>query len=91
MSGKSNNSDYQNHFQGIQRLQDKNYLVISGGDWRNSKSDLFIIKMGSRPVKGSWWSNITTTPVAPEEDVIISAIDLDDKNWHAGGNSYERK
>jgi hypothetical protein len=85
MSSEHNNSGYQNHFQGIQRLQDKNYLVISGGDWRNSKSDVFIIQMESRPAQGPWWSNIVTTIEPPRTDGIVVALELDDKHWHAGG------
>lgn len=84
-SGENNNNGYQNHFQGIQRLQEKNHLVISGGDWRNSKSDLFIVKIGSRPEKGAWWSNIITAQDPPQSDAIIASIELDKKNWHAGG------
>ncbi|MBN1272298.1 MAG: hypothetical protein JXB26_08510 [Candidatus Aminicenantes bacterium] len=85
MSGNYNNNGYQNHFQGIQPLQDKNYFVVSGGDWKNSKSDLFIAKMDSRPEKGPWWSNITTTPDPPLSDAVMAAIELDEKHWHAGG------
>jgi len=85
MNPKHNNDGYQNHFQGIQRLQDKNYVAISGGDWKKSKLSLFIIKMGSRPKKGPWWSNIVTAPEYPQTDLVVAAISLDDKHWHAGG------
>lgn len=82
---KDNNGGIQNHFQGIQRLSQGQYFVVSGSDWRTPRSDLFVVKMGSRPKNGPWWSNIAITRTAPDTDGIVVTIELDNKLWHAGG------
>lgn len=82
---KKNNGGVQNHFQGIQRLSQSKYFVVSGGDWKTPCSDLFVLKMDSRPKTGPWWSNIAITRKPPDSDGIVTTIELDSKLWHAGG------
>ncbi len=82
----------QNHFQGIQRLYKKNYLIISGGDPKNG-SHLFVVKMGSRRNQGSWCSNLLESEIPPKEDAVNLVILVDVVGggtsglWHAGGLS----
>jgi hypothetical protein len=82
---KDNVDGFQNHFQGMQRLNQGRYCVISGGDWKTPKSDLFVIKMESRQKPGPWWSNLITSKLPPDDDHIIASIELDRSLWHAGG------
>ncbi len=82
---KDNVDGFQNHFQGMQRLNQGKYCVISGGDWKTPKSDLFIIKMESRPKEAPWWSNLIASKFPSEDDHIIANVELDTNLWHAGG------
>ena len=43
---------YQNHFQGIQRLHHKPYVLISGGDWWHRRGYLFVVKLGTKEGAG---------------------------------------
>lgn len=77
----------ENHFQGVQRLGDSNFVVISGAIKQEKLSQLFVVQMGSRSADGDFQGNLSgsyTSP--PEEDKIIAHIDLKDPVfWHAGG------
>jgi hypothetical protein len=80
-----------NHFQGIQRLRQGNYMVISGGDPNDMqggpRSHLFIIKTASRSEMGGWRSNVIKDGKPPNQDKIIKTIGIDSTLWHAGGIS----
>ncbi len=76
-----------NHFQGIQRLQTQNYLVISGGDPHEACSHLFIVRMGSRIGAGGWRSNLIATGRPFDADEVVGVIGIDPLMWHAGGIS----
>jgi len=82
-----NKFGFQNHFQGIQRFQAGNYLVVSGADPHEPSSHLFVIKMGSRRANGGWRSNRIATGLPPDEDEIVRIIAIDAVMWHAGGLS----
>jgi hypothetical protein len=43
---------FRNHFQGIQRLTNTNYLAISGSNTNEPMSNIFIVKIDSRREKG---------------------------------------
>ncbi len=75
-----------NHFQGIQRLRKGNYLAVTGGDVHDKVGHLFVIKMGSRNSVGSWRTN-RVDGLPPEEDRVVSVLDLHSELWHAGGIS----
>jgi hypothetical protein len=60
------------HFQGIQRLNRDPYLAITGASiivpgGIGQAGHLFIVKMGSRPSKGAWGSNLPR----PSREIII--------------------
>ena len=74
-----NRDGIQNHFQGIQRLRDNRYLVLSGGDWKNPKLDakfkhsashLVVVKLASRQSVGPCWSNVATGKLPPGDEVV---------------------
>lgn len=74
------------HFQGIQRIGQ--YLIISGGIKTGIKrSQLIVIKMGTRPKSGPWaLPKYGFSYKKPSSmDKIIKVVDLDRKKWHAGG------
>jgi hypothetical protein len=64
-----------NHFQGIQRLPDPDYVVISGSN--KGISDLFIVRVAAPP--GSEPSSCN--------GAVIARIIVDDVMWHPGGLS----
>ena len=82
-----NEHGFLNHFQGLQRLGNGRYFVISGGDWQRTtqNSHLFIIKVGSQSTVGSIHSNIMFDKNPPLEDYVIKTIGINTKLWHAGG------
>lgn len=82
-----NKLGFRNHFQGIQRLQNKNYLVVSGSNTNEPTSNLFIIKMDSQSAAGDWTSNILDGKVPPPGDSVVKALSIDSLLWHAGGLS----
>ena len=94
-----NRFGYDNHFQGIQRLKDSSYLVLSGGDKYADAGHLFIVKMASRYADGPWKSNLDQSPNFIFADELVSVIspnqnaaaikqfDLNETHWHAGGIS----
>ena len=68
-----------NHFQGIQRVPDTDYVVVSGSN--PSVSELFILKLAAA-------DRVSATPVPPE-NAIIGRIAIDPVMWHAGGLSLD--
>lgn len=74
------------HFQGVQRIG--RHLIVSGGiTRRRHRSQLILIRMGSRNPEGPW-----TVPEYGEDyrepflqDRLIDAVDIDAVRWHAGG------
>jgi hypothetical protein len=64
-----------NHFQGIQRLPDPGYVVISGSN--KGVSDLFIVRVAPPP--GS--------QASPCDRAVVARIRVDDVMWHPGGLS----
>jgi hypothetical protein len=85
-SGPGNYNGSENHFQGMQRLANGRFLVVSGGDWATPSSHLFVIKMGSRPKTGPWLANTRgQDKQPPATDKIVASVSIDSKMWHAGG------
>lgn len=92
-------SGLSNHFQSVNRLIDSSYLVLSGGNSRNQKAELFIVHMKSRNINGPWKSNLCFRDKPPKSDILIKRIHLNKEtmfnkkhgitkgNWHAGGMS----
>ncbi len=77
-----------NHFQGIQRLRNGPYIVISGSNILDRTGSIFIARMASRPSSGTFGSNLMDSSFPPFEDQLINAIDVDTGLlWHAGGMS----
>ena len=68
-----------NHFQGIQRVRDTDYVVMSGSNPR--VSELFIVRLatGDRVSESS----------VPPENAIVGRIAIDPVMWHAGGLSLD--
>jgi hypothetical protein len=66
-----------NHFQGIQRLPDSGYLVISGSNKQGA--ELFLVRLAGQ--KGREENQ------GREGAVVVGRIGLDPLMWHAGGLS----
>ena len=79
-----NKMGFRNHFQGIARLPNKNYLVVSGSNVNEPMSSLYIIKLNSCAETGDWTSNIILNGQPPLDDGIVKTILLDSVLWHAG-------
>ncbi len=76
-----------NHFQGIQRLRDTNYVVLSGSD-SGAHAHLFVVHMASQPAKGSWTSNFRREKAQPfDDDQVVQVVRLSETMAHAGGLS----
>jgi len=84
-SSIKNKFGFRNHFQGIQRLRDSNYLIISGSNPNQATPTLFIVRMASRREVGDWTSNVMIDKKPPGKDAIIKTIAIDSELWHAGG------
>jgi len=82
-----NKMGFRNHFQGIQRLQNQNYLVVSGSNTNEPMSNLLIIKMESQGVNGDWTTNIRDEKTPSPGDSVVKALSIDSLLWHAGGLS----
>jgi len=82
---KKNDKGYQNHFQGCVRLLEGPHLAITGGDWHQPASHLYVAKLQSRGQKKTWGSNLTDGDVPAATEKIVAHTDLDGKRWHAGG------
>jgi len=76
---------FRNHFQGIQRLTNTNYLAISGSNTNERMSNIFIVKIDSRRENGDWTSNKIFENLPPPQDRIVRKLDVDSILWHAGG------
>ena len=81
-----------NHFQGIVRLRDSNYIVLSGGDKKNKAGHLFIARLESRSPDSAFRSNTSNKNKPFPEDKVVKTIcvsestpGLDPELWHAGG------
>lgn len=76
-----------NHFQGIVRLPDTAYVLLSGSDSR-AHAHLFVVHMASRPAKGAWGSNFDPDRDRPfDEDRLVRVLRLSETMEHAGGLS----
>ncbi len=84
-SSIKNKLGFRNHFQGIQRLRDSNYLIVSGSNPHQATPTLFIVKMASRREVGDWASNVMIDKKPPGKDAIIKTVAIDSKLWHVGG------
>lgn len=82
-----NKMGFRNHFQGIQRLSNKNYLVVSGSNTNEPMAALLVIKMESQSATGNWTTNILEGKVPPPGDSVVKALSIDSVMWHAGGLS----
>ncbi len=86
------NSGKHNHFQGIRRLQNSNYLLLSGGDAGTTTGHLFVAKLSSRPEHHVWGANVLFADRPPDEDRLELALCVNDEVhglshefWHVGG------
>ena len=68
-----------NHFQGIQRVPDTDYVVMSGSNPR--MSELFIVRLAS--------GERVSEHAIPPENGIVARIGIDPVMWHAGGLSLD--
>jgi hypothetical protein len=78
---------FRNHFQGIQRVPNRNYVILSGSNQNAPMANLFVIRLSSRPANGGWDSNVRTGETPPESDALAATIAIDSVMWHAGGLS----
>jgi hypothetical protein len=93
----TNNFGLKNHFQGVQRIGQ--YLFVSGSNEKNRLGHLVVVRMGSRPERGSWSlpkGNLVTSFLhgnpklrvvsVPDEDRIeaVHVVGTGDRN-HPGG------
>ncbi len=80
-------NDYRlTHFQGVQRLRQGKYLVISGGDRKSNVSQLFLVKMDTLKARGAWRSNLISGRIQ-KLDRMIGVVKVANGKWHAGGIS----
>lgn len=68
-----------NHFQGIQRVADTDYVVVSGSNPR--MSELFIVRLATG-------DRVSENNIPPENG-IVARIGIDPVMWHAGGLSLD--
>jgi hypothetical protein len=73
------------HFQGIQRLANGRFAVVSGSDKLEPASHVFVVELASRYARGPWGSNVLRSTAPPDDDRIVNIVALDDMHWHAGG------
>ncbi|MEM9819809.1 MAG: hypothetical protein AAF985_02000 [Bacteroidota bacterium] len=78
-----------NHFQGIQRLNNGKHVVLSGGSKKSGCSNLFITRLGSHGRKTEpIGTNLLRKSIPDRKDILEAIILLDDEAyWHAGGIS----
>jgi len=77
-----------NHFRGVQRIRKGPYLVVSGGlGTGRRRSQVFIVKMGTRAARGPWGSNLVKNAIPGTTDRVISCYGIDTFRWRAGGIS----
>ncbi len=85
-SQTSNSLGLGEHFQGIQRIGQ--HLIVSGGiKTGKQRSQLIIIRMGSRSKTGPWaLPKYGFSYKKPSlQDRIVDMVDVDSGRWHAGG------
>ncbi len=85
------------HFQGIQRLQNSNYLVLTGGDDKLGCGQLFLARLDSRNSESAWRTNLLNNdqlPAGGALDRIVLTLNVNDdahgvdsRLWHVGGIS----
>ncbi len=75
------------HFQGIQRLRNGRYAIVTGGDVLQPAAHLFVIEMGTRYVRGPWGSNLLRSSDPDPADAVVNVVALGDAHWHGGGVS----
>lgn len=73
------------HFQGIQRLRQGRYGIVTGGDRLQPAAHVFVMELGSRYVRGPWGSNLVRSNEPPEEDRVAGVVAIGREHWHAGG------
>ncbi|MEM8906284.1 MAG: hypothetical protein AAGD05_00445 [Bacteroidota bacterium] len=78
-----------NHFQGIQRLNDGEHVVLSGGSKHSQCSNLFVVHLGSHERRTApIGSNLLKNGQPHHTDLLKAIILLDNQRyWHAGGIS----
>jgi|GEM_PF-3738627 len=86
-----------NHFQGMARSRDGQYIFVSGGYKKASRSHLFVLEMNSYlPTKSpptdvqkkrQFLSNNLYTSGPPSSDKGKKVFTIDKEYWHAGGIS----
>lgn len=75
------------HFQGIQRLRNGRFGIVTGGDSLQPAAHVFVMELGSRYVRGPWGSNLVRSNEPPAEDRIVSVLAVGREHWHAGGTA----
>lgn len=77
-----------NHLQGIQRLHNKPYVVLTGADFWHRKGYLFIAKLGTKEGATSdqpFGTNVSRI-MPPKSDRMVTKINVGDRDhWHPGG------
>jgi hypothetical protein len=68
-----------NHFQGIQRVPETDFVVVSGSN--PQMSELFIVRLAA--------GDRVSEHAIPPENGIVARIAIDPVMWHAGGLSLE--
>jgi len=73
-----------NHFQGVGRAGQ--YLFVTGSyPFKRTRSDLFVLALGSRSADpGPWGSNLARTRDPVEADRLVAYYAIDPNYWHAG-------
>lgn len=73
------------HFQGIQRSRTGKFLFISGDDFEEKTSQVFVLEVGSRSADGPWGSNLIFDRDPLSSDRLVETFALDNQLWHGGG------
>jgi len=78
---------YEEHFQGIQRVQDTTYMYITGSGKTAESGQFFVVNVPSRPKVGPLGRNYEEAYHPPENDAVAKVVNFDSEYWHAGGSS----
>ncbi len=73
-----------NHFQGIQRLHESNYLLLTSNTHKKGAL-LHVVKLASRSERGAFGSNLTAEHKPPREDRVVLNFVIEENYIHAGG------
>jgi hypothetical protein len=76
---------FRNHVQGIGRVPDTNYVVLSGSDPGKPASSLFVVRLGSGRAPVPSISDRMATGAAYRRDEVVASVMIDRTMWHAGG------